>query len=377
MIHVDILKPAAGALRPFIHLPFSIYRGDANWVPPVKAELVRTLTGGNNDLFSGGVQRFFLAYDNDKPVARVLAGIDARRNAQLGDVQGYISLFETRERFDYARAVLDAAAAFLAEHGVQRVIGPVAPMYDMLNRGLLVDGFDGPPVLYNPYNPPYYAQYLEEYGFKKDRDYFAYLIDIDEAQTDRIAPLADRVQKRFGFTVRHIDPARENQARLARDISTVICDAMPEEPGAYLPSPDDITLLLNRARPYFRSELAVMAYAGSEPIGLVIGFLDYNRVLKAMRGRADPVSRFFALLQLPGIDTVRCPMQFVIPEYQNKAVNAVMVYRAVQGARRLGIRYIEGSTVDETHIASINNTLITGGRQYRTYRLYGKALQPQ
>ncbi|NLB39526.1 MAG: hypothetical protein GX810_09840 [Clostridiales bacterium] len=340
----------------------------------MRGELTRLLINRDNELFSQGVQRFFLAYEDDKPVARVLAGIDTRRNAQVGEAQGYFSLFETYENMDYARAVLDAATAILKEHGVPRLTGPVAPSYDMLNRGLLVEGFDGPPVLYNPYNPPYYADYLTAYGFTKERDYLAYLIRTDEAVIDRIEPIAERAQKRFGFRVRPIDLNKQNLTRLARDIATVISDAMPEEPGAYLPTPEDIATLLNRVRPFFRSEIAWMAYAGNRPIGLVIGLLDYNRVLKRLRGSNTPWGWLMGRLALDRIDTVRCPMQYVVPEFQNKAVNAVLVYHAVLGAKQLGIRYIEGSTVDETHSVSINNSLITGGEQYRVYRNYQKTL---
>lgn len=374
MIHVDIIKPTAALLAPFIQLPFNLYKGDKNWVAPMRRELTRLLTHGENELFSQGVQRFFLAYEDDRPVARVLAGIDTRRNAQVGESQGYFSLFETYQNMDYARSVLDAATAFLKEHGVTRLLGPVAPSYDMLNRGLLVDGFDGPPVLYNPYNPPYYAEYLSQYGFTKERDYLAYLIRTDEAAIDRIEPIADRAQKRFGFIVTPIDLNKQNLTRLARDIASVVSDAMPEEPGAYLPTPEDIAALLVRVKPFFRSEIAWMAYAGSRPIGLLIGLIDYNRVLKYMRGGNTPWGWLMGRIALDRIDTARCPMQYVVPEYQNKAVNAVLVYHAVLGAKQLGIRYIEGSTVDETHSVSINNSLITGGEQYRVYRNYQKIL---
>lgn len=374
MIHVEIVKPTPSGIQAFIRMPEAVYKGDPNWVPPLRREQTRLLTGKDNELFSQGLQRFFLCYDDERPVARVLAGIDVRRNAQTGESQGYFSLFESLDNASYARAVLDAAVAFLREHGITRLIGPTAPYYTDLNRGLLVEGFDGPPVLYNPYNPPYYAQYLEEYGFTKERDYLAYFIRMEEAAIDRIAPIVDRAQKRFGFTVTPIDLNKQNLSRLARDIATVISDATPEEQGAYLPTPEDIAILLRRVRPFFRSEIAWMAYAGRRPIGLLMGLLDYNRVLQKMRGAKTPWGWLLGKLLINRIDTVRCPMQYVVPEYQNKAVNAVLVYHAVLGAKKLDVRYIEGSTVDETHSASINNALITGGELYRIYRNYQKYL---
>lgn len=374
MIRVEIIKPTKAMIQPFLRLTDDIYKQDANWVPPVRRQLTRLLTGKDNELFSQGVQRFFLCYDNDRPVARVMAGIDTRKNAQTGQSEGYFSLFESYDNADYAAAVLDAAVAFLKEHGITTLIGPVAPQYTMLNRGLLVEGFDGPPVLFNPYNPPYYEKLLTDYGFVKERDFLAYMVDTKSEVLERFAPLARKVEQRFGFQVRNIDLNKENIARVSQDIATVIAEASPEEPGQYLPTTEDIMQLLYRVKPIFRSNLAVIAYAGSRPIGILLGVLDYNRVLRHRGGRSDPFSILWSTLQAPRIDTARCPMQYVVPDFQNKAVNAALYYRALQGARKSRVKYIEGSTVDETHSASVNNTLAAGGQHYRTYRRFVKQI---
>lgn len=371
MIHVEIVKPTPGSIGPFIRLPDAIYRGDANYVAAPRSELVKQLTGKENELFAQGIQRFFLAYDDDRPVARVMAGIDLRRNVQTGLREGYFGLFESYDNIDYAKAVLDAAAAFLKEHGITAVYGPVAPYYTDLTRGLLAEGFDGPPVLFNPYNPAYYVTLLEEYGFKKERDYLAYLLDEQDMQSaERFGPLYERVQHRFGFRVRTIDLDKQSMPHVAQDIATVIAEATPEEPGQYLPTGDDMLALLKRIKRVYRPELAVMAYAGSRPIGVLIAIPDYNRVLKARRGRTDFLSRLLSEAERRRIDTARCPMQYVVPEFQNKAVNAAMLYLAWQGAKKLRIKKMEGSTVDETHLASVNNSLIAGGKKYRVYRNY-------
>ena len=370
MIHVDILKPNEKSLKPFVQLPFDIYREDENWVPPVRRDLLRTLTGQENDLFSQGIQRFFLAYDNEKPVARVLAGIALRQQGPTGDPLGYISLFEAYDNYEYVRAVLDAAMGFLKDHGVKEVLGPLAPRYDMLSAGVLVMGFDGPPVLESPYNQPYLPQMLEQYGFAKHRDYLAYDIPIAEIPVERIIDMGDRIRKRFGIVIKQVDFARGNLARVAQDISTIICEATPEEGGAMLPTPDDLLQLFKRIRPYLRREMAVVAYAGSRPIGCVIGFMDSSPALKGTDGRRTPWNWLKRMIALGHTTTSRCPMQFVVPDYQNMAVNALMLAETVKGATSLGIRRVEGSPVDETHQVSVNNTRMAGGQHYRSYRVY-------
>lgn len=370
MIHVQIIQPTKKSLRPFIQLPFDIYRDNKNWVPPSRKDLLRSLTGKDNEFFARGIQRYFLAYNDETPVARVLAGVDLHMSTRIGTTVGYISLFETYENYEYAQAVLDAAMRFLREHGAKQVYGPVAPRYDLLNRGVLVDGFDGPPVLQNAYNTEAIPHILEKYGFTQWRDYLAYDILTDQFPVDRILPMMNRIKDRFGFRVVHVDFNRSNLIRVAQDISAVICEATPDEPGNYMPTTEDLLQLFKRIKPWMRNESAVMAYAGNQPIGVVLGFLDSSPSIMGTNGRNCPRNLLRRLVKTGQTKTARCPVQYVIPEYQNKAVNTVMLAEAVKGAKRLGITRIEGSLVDETHIASVNNTQSAGGKLYRRYRVY-------
>ncbi|MDI9520889.1 MAG: hypothetical protein QM308_07055 [Bacillota bacterium] len=370
MIHVEIVKPKRNELRPFIQLPFDIYKDDQNWAPPARHDLLKSLIGKENDFFKAGIQRFFLAYDDEKPVARVLAGIDLRLSARMKETCGYISLFESYDNYEYASSVLDAAMRFLKEHGAVRVLGPIPPRYDLLNTGVLVDGFDGPPVLQNAYNTPAIPQILEQYGFAKWRDYLAYDIQTDNIQIQRILPMVDRIRERFGFTIRHVDFARSNLVRVAQDMSIIISEATPEEPSSYLPTTEDILQMFKRIKPWLRNEIAVMAYAGSRPIGMVVGFLNSTPSVIGTDGRRTPWNWLKRQLRLASTKSARCPLQYVVPDYQNMAVNTVLLAEAFKGVKKLGITRIEGSPVDETHVVSVNNTQIAGGKLYRRYRVY-------
>lgn len=370
MLRVEVVKQTHTALKPFVELPFSIYKGDPNWVPPMVHDQYLALMGKRNKLFEYGKQRFFVAYDDDKPVARVLAGVDEFANERTGRKEGYISLFESYPNIDYAKAVLDAAAGALREWGMDTVTGPVAPTYDMFNRGLLVQGFDGPPVLYNPYNPPAYAEYLTKCGYQKRKDYFAYFMSMADFNTARFEPIVQRVQKRFGFRVEHICFTASNKRKLAADIVRVITQCAPDTVDAQMPTVDDMFEEMKVFKAFYRPETSIMAYAGDRPIGLALFFPDYNQIIKRIGGRMFPFGVLQYIIGRSKIDGVRCNMQYVIPEYQNHAVNAVMFYEAFTAARSLGIKWVEGSTVDETNAVSINNTVKAGGKLYRTYRQY-------
>lgn len=371
MIHVEVLDRTAKALRPFVQMPFDFYKNDANWVPPIKKHLIDLLLGQGNEWLRAAECAFYVAYDGEKAIARVMAGFDASADNALGAGSGFISLFEA-ENADGARAVLDAAAAFLKEKGAKIAVGPLYPAYSVLNRGILVEGFDGPPVLENAYNPKAYAAYFAANGFEKTRDYLAFDIAIKDVELDKLSALAERARQRFGFQIKNIG-IRETGLHLARDIATVVGSALDAE-GEVPPTEEDILALMEAVQPVYRGELCVMAYAGGRPIGVVLSFPDNGAYLKTLRGSKAPFRRLAALMQRGNERVLRCPMQAVVPEYQNKAVNLAMICRAMAAAQKMGYERIEGSLVAEDHPSAVNNTRLVGGEIYRRYRVYKKNL---
>lgn len=371
MIHVEVLERTAKGLQPFVQMPFETYKNDDRWVPPVKKRLTDLLLGHGNEWLRAAVCGFYLAYDGDKAIARVMAGYDASNDNMLGQGVGFISLFEA-ENADGARAVLDAALAFLKEKGAAKAVGPLYPAYSVLNRGILAEGFDGRPVLENAYNPKEYADYFVANGFEKARDYLAFDIAIKDVELDKLSALAERARQRFGFQIKNIG-IQEAGLHLARDIATVMGRALDAE-GEVPPTEEDILTLFETVKPVYRGELCVMAYAGSAPIGVVLSFPDNSEYLKTLRGTETPLRRLAALLQRGNEKVLRCPMQAVVPEYQNKAVNLAMICRAMAAAKSLGYERIEGSLVAEDHPSAVNNTRLVGGEIYRKYRVYKKSL---
>lgn len=369
MIRVEILEQNKQAMRPFVKLPFALYKNDPNWVPPLIGRQLKTLCNKK-----AGPRRFFLVYDGETPVARVMAGIDQRLNERLGIKQGYIGLFESAQKMDYARSALDAACAYLREEGMETVMGPSAGGIELFTKGLLAEGFDGAPVLLNAYNPPYYAEYFEKCGFRKHRDHYAYFVRMDEIEGRGLEEIVPRVKQRFGFRVEHITIRKDNQDQVVKDAVRVIREAFPPEWEMIVPTYEDIAREVKNIKTIYRPEMTVMAFAENRPIGLVMAFPDYGQVLKKMRGHIFPIGWLRFLLGRNKIRGARCNMQFVVPEYQRKAVNAAMIYEVVNGAKQLGIQWAEGSTVDETSVSSIANTQVMAAHRYRTYRQYEKKL---
>lgn len=190
----------------FINFAWEIYQDDSNWVAPLKSDLLKLFLGSDiSKKLNCGPHTFFMVFENGKPLARALVGINEKRNLKKSINNGYFSCFETVNSTKAVKCLMDHAVNWLEKQSINRLIGPLYPNDDVDNRGLLIEGFDSPPVLMTSYNPTYYRQLLEKYGFKKDADFFAYYCDDFDMARARVDKITDFAMKKYHFRIDRID----------------------------------------------------------------------------------------------------------------------------------------------------------------------------
>ena len=215
-------------LREFLRLPWRIYRGDRDFVPPLVSDIEHAV-----DLpalgRAAGTHEVFLARRAGQVVGRVLAAYDPILNQQKALNAGHLSLFECINDGDVAGALFERALAWLKEHGVRLVRGPGSPSGPAIDeyKGLLVDGFDDPPMVLTSYNPPYYPGLFDRAGFEKDADVYAYHLDTSQMFAKDPARAVRYAQRRYGFRTESFDLRRVDEA--VRAIKHVLDLAIPAE----------------------------------------------------------------------------------------------------------------------------------------------------
>ncbi len=368
---LQIRETGKKELKSFVDMEWDIYKSEDNWVPPLRFSLLKTLRGRNNPLFMNGPHTFFMAYLKGRPVARVLTGINEKLNRQKNKDEGYISLFESINDEEAAFGVLDAAVSWLKERGIKKVAGPVSPSNGDDNRGLLIEGFNGSPVFMNPYNPQYYPELFDKYGFRKQMDLLAYFFDVESLDLERFETAVTYAMKKFGFRVDRF--SKKHMDRELRDIKKVLDVAMPEEwqhLGSF--SIEEIQAEAGTLKMFLDENLVHIARSGDKPIGFVVAMPDYNQLIKRINGRLFPFGVLSMLLNRRKIDGARIFMQFVVPEFRNKAVNSAIYYRLMLEGKRKGYTHGEGSAIAEINTESIRSVEGAGGKLYRRYRIYEK-----
>ena len=362
-------------VKKFVKLEFKMYKGDENWVPMLKGDTKKTLRGKANPLFDNGDQIFFMVYKDKKPVGRVLVGIDEELNRVRGFKQGYFSMFECIDDMDACRMLLDAAAKWLIEHGMDRVIGPLSPSNGDDRKGFVVMG-QGSPVLLNAHTKDYYPKLVEAYGFTKNDDHYAYLFDPREFTIERHERVVKYAKERGGFRVDKINTKDiENEAH---DIKRILDHSIPEE-WDYLvaPSLEAVIREFKDLLQFYDGHYCYIARKGDLPIGFIVALPDYNQVLKRMNGKILPIGWVKFLYYKRKINGARAIVQMVDREYHNLGVNHAMYYEIHKDLQETGVRYVEASCIDEDNLSSRIGVEKAGGKHYRTYRTYKLDLKKQ
>lgn len=161
-------------LDDFIRVPWSIYKDDPNWIPPLISEIRNHLDHKHNAYFEHAEARFWLAYKDGRPVGRISAQIDElelKRNAAQQDAAktGHFGFIEAEDDPQVFAALFEVAEGWLREQGMEQVVGPYNFSINQQETGLLIDGFDDPPMVLTGHARPYYGGRVEQQGFVKGK----------------------------------------------------------------------------------------------------------------------------------------------------------------------------------------------------------------
>lgn len=378
MTDIIALQNTRKDIQKFIDVAFRLYKNDPKWVAPLRGDLTKTLMGVHNMLFMSGEHAFFIAEKDKKPVGRIMVGYDERFNKQVKRNQAYFSLFESIDDAECAAALFAAAEKWARSKGMDMIDGPVSPTNGDDSKGVLADDFSGPPVLMNSYNFPYYESLYLSYGFEKEEDHVAYMLESGNIDFEKRGPLIEKLMKRYDFRVDPIDiSTKEAELRSAKDVAYILENGMPE--GWEYTAPPDLKFVqeeIGALKPLYNGKYVYIARhnATGEPLGFVIGLPDFNQVLIHMRGSLLPFGWWHFLTKRKKIDGIRVFVQFVIHAWQKRGVTGAIYLRMLKDFRRDNMRFAEASTVGEFNLASRQTIENLGAKHYRTYRVYRKAL---
>ena len=279
---------------------------------------------------------------------------------------GFFGLFETIEDNTVAYGLLDAAKTWLVARGLDTMRGPASFSLNE-EAGLLVDGFDGPPVVMMTYNPPWYADLLERYGFAKSKDLYAYYLE-NAKPPERFSRVADKLRQRFHVKTRTLD--KKNFWSEVALVRRVYNEAWEKNWGHIPMTEEELNYMAKQLKPVVEPELVVFAEVDGQLAGFGLALPDFNVALRRMNGRLFPFGWAKALWYSRKIDTARVITLGVLEKYRRAGVSELIQLELFENAQKHGIRNAEMSWILEDNPMMRTPLEKFGARIYRTYRMY-------
>lgn len=356
-------------LADFIELPYSLYADDPLYAPPLKREMKEQFSR-KNPFFDHAEVKFFVAKRKGRTVGRIASIINQRHIEFHKEQAGFFGFFESVNDVELARGLLEAAAEELRKGGMKTIRGP---MNFSTNEecGFLIEGFDEPPMLMTPHNPPYYNDFMEEYGLVKAKDLYGFIHPVRKELPEKVLRVAAIAEKR-GVRVRPVDKKRFDDEML---VFKEVYNSAWEKNWGFIPLTDDELLYLGRRlKQIAEPELTLIAEDDGKPVGFIGLVPDYNYVLRRMKGKLNPLTILKALYFSRKITGLRLLLLGIKPEYRNKGVDALLYREGFDGVKKGGYKRIEFSWVLEDNIAIQRIIEMVGGSPYKKYRIYEKPL---
>jgi GNAT superfamily N-acetyltransferase len=357
----------------FQRLPWTVYAGDQNWVPPILSQERLLLGWGNHPFFANAEIVTLLAEQRGKVAGRVAVFINNVHDQKYYEKRGFFGFFECVNDVAVARALFESGRAWLLQRGVTAWRGPMNPSLNY-TCGLLVDGFDSPPAFLMTYNPPYYAALIEASGFAKAQDLYAYEMDVAllAKLVDRYKPAVLSALDGTGLSVRRFDPSRfEEEIRTYLDLYNRSLDGnwgfTPLQEG-------EVKQIAAELRHLLAPEFVAFAMVEGKAVGAVLALLDYNQIIRKINGRLLPFGIFRLIWGKRRINVARAMAVTMLPAFQQSGFSIVLLDRLVEAAKPWGLRSWEFSWVLESNTSSRGTLERLGTKRSKTYRIYDRAL---
>jgi hypothetical protein len=350
-----------------------IYRDDPTWVCPFDNEIEAIFDPQKNPYYKHGeAERWIITDDENNVVGRIAAFIDKNLAFSYDQPTGGIGFFECINDKQSAFLLFDTAKAWLKERGMEAMDGPINFGETDKYWGLLVGGFTHPSFEV-PYNPPYYQQLFEAYGFNIYYKMEGFHLDIKKPLSDRFLKIADWVIKKPGYEFIHF--TWKNQEKFTHDFAEVFNEAWASFKINFEPlEAEYINVVLKKAKAIVDEEFIWLAYFEGKPIAIYLMFPDLNQILKHLNGKLDPLSmiKFLYLKKNNTITRAKGLLMGVIPKYQGHGIESAFILKVREAfAKKPHYTEVEFSWVADFNPRMRKIFISVGSvpaKNYNTYR---------
>ncbi len=312
--------------RMFLDAARVIYRNDPVWVCPFDREMEAIFDPAKNTYFKRGeADRYILTDDDGSLIGRIAVFIDRHLAYSYDQPTGGIGFFECINDKEAAFLLFDTSREWLRVRGMEAMDGPINFGETDKYWGLLVEGFTHPSFEV-PYNPPYYQELFEAYGFRTFYKMEGFHLDLTKPMSDRFRKIAEWIAAKPGYEFRHF--RWRDQKKMTEDFVIVFNEAWATFKLHFEPIEADYIIgVLKKARIIIDEEFIWFAYFEGKPIAVFLMFPDLNQILRHLDGKMNVMNmiKFLYLKKTRTMTRLKVLLMGVIPKYQGLGIESAFI----------------------------------------------------
>jgi GNAT superfamily N-acetyltransferase len=363
--------------KAFVELAYRLNLNDPNWVPPLKDEVYGLITPGKNPWFEHAAAAFFLAERGGGVVGRISAQVDRLVLEHMGEGLGQWGMFEAEDE-ETATALIAAAEDWLRGKGMTRSMGPFSlGIWD--EPGLLIEGFDHPPMVMMGHNNSRYQAWIENAGYQGVKDLLTYDLPVDTPFPPLVRRIVESGERNPRIRIRKIDKKRFDQE--AALILSILNEAWSDNWG-FIPLTDaEIAYAGKKLKPIVLEDMILVAEYDGEPVAFMMALPDINEFLTDLKGDLFPFGVVKLLWRLKKMRPKggRVPLMGVVRKLHASRLASQLAFMMIEYIRRAGNQHYGITRAEVGWILDDNTPMISiadaiESKINRRYRIYEKPL---
>ena len=337
-----ILVNDTATAKQFLQVGVTLYKNDNNWIRPLDKDIEEVFDAKKNKAFRfGEIERWILTDSNDKLVGRIAAFVNKKYKNKGDDIPvGGIGFFECINNQDAADLLIDNAKHWLIQKGMEAMDGPIN--FGERDRwwGLVTEGFTEPLYCMN-YNPPYYKDLFENYGFKPFFHQICFGLHPKAPLTAKMFERHAKYETDPDFTSAHIN--KKELEKFAGDFATIYNKAWAGHGGLKQMAKEQVVKLFNKMKPVMDERIIWFTYYKNEPIAMFVNLPDLNQWFKYLDGKFGLLQKlkFLWLKQFRPNKKFSGIVFGIVPEWQGKGIDAFIVVESAKLIQTPAISYTE------------------------------------
>jgi len=375
MVVIEKVDPKSKSqVRRFTRIPFRLYEGVPQWVPPLNIDSEVFLNQDKHPFYEHSEAEFFIAEKDGRDVGRICALVNNPFNKYHDVKQALFYFFDCENDLEIAAALFDRLFEWAHKRELTAVVGPKG-MGPLDGYGLLIEGFEHRQMMtMMNYNHPYYPKLIEEIGFEKEVDFISCFLSSDKFKLDeRIHRIADRVIQRGSLGVHRFKNKSDLKAWADR-IGKAYNQAFVNNWEYYPLSDNEIKYILDTILMVADPKLIEVITHKDDVVGFLLGFPDVSAALQRANGKLLPFGIFDLLINMRRTNWIALNGAGILPEFQGRGGNALLYSEMEKTVKDYNFAYAEMTQIAETAVQMRRDLINLGGEAYKNHRVYIKRI---